>query len=128
MADFVIPKGKEYSFNVSVMEKDSFLPQSLVDNEGASILDIATFTLYNKDDMCEYGNPVVGTVVDALNGVLKFTLTSAYTSNLKFERGAKVDGYYLKPVYSASVEVTFTDGTEPVIALMDKVYVAPLGC
>jgi len=122
VADFVIPKGKDYSFNVTVMEKDSFLAQDLTS------MSVATFTLYNQNDMCQYGDPITGIVVDVQNGVLKFTLPSTYTEGLSYERGSKVDGYYLKPVYNAVVEVTFTDSIEPIIALMNKVYVAPLGC
>lgn len=140
MANFVIPKGKDYTFTVRVMEKDSFLPQDLKDMESA------TFELLNLDTMCNIGGVVIGTrIANPLNldsngdpiadtqytkGMLQFDLDSVYTGALEFARGDKVDGYYLKPTYTSLITVTFTaaSGITPITAMHNKVYVSPTGC
>ena len=122
MAQFTIPKGRAYTFTVKVIEKDSFLPQDLTH------MSTAKFSLHRTNTMCLYDTPVNGTVVDAVNGVLSFTLSDVYTDGLEFERGPAVDGYYSKPTYNAVIDVTFNDGTLPITALSTKVYVQPMSC
>ena len=119
-----IPLGSEYTFIVTVMENDSFLPQDL------TAVDLAncSFTLVRLSDLCKV---VVGTatitVEDAINGRLRVSLDATMTSSLSYERGDKVDGYYIKPMYQGTVVVKFTDSTPTRIAVVPDIKVAPLG-
>ena len=120
MADFIIPKGQDFEFSIRVIEKDSFLAQDLTNMDSAvfRLIDIVTQELVTSVDM---------TVVDALNGVLKGTIPSTDTAMLSILRGPAEDGYYLKAGYQGSMTITFTDGTESINVLIDKVLVAPTG-
>lgn len=121
MANFTIPKGKDYTFTLKVMEKDSFLPQDLTDMNAASIeilLASTGCTVYTT----------AMTVLDAVNGVLTCTMLLAQTDLLTVERGDKVDGYYLKPAHQAMISISFTDDTPTVFTILEKVYAAPTGC
>lgn len=124
MAEFRIPKGKPYQFTVRVIAKDSFLPQDLTD------LESNTFELIDWDTMIKYSTTIVGTVQgNPLDGVLKFSLDSAYTGGLEVARGEKVDGYYIKPGYQGIVTLTFTadSAIENRVTTIEKVYVVPTG-
>lgn len=57
-------------------------------------------------------------VLDALNGKLRFYLTAAEVNTLLSERGPVEDRYYLKPVYSLLIEAT---------TLVNGVFVARIG-
>ena len=132
MADFIIPKGKAYTFTIKVMEKDSFLPQDLTYTATATIELLLLST----------GASVFTTVMtvdNALNGVLKCTIPTAQTDLLTIDRGPKVDGYYLRPTHQALITVTFTETpadntadpvvpayTDPTIfTILNEVFVAP---
>ncbi len=120
MADFVIPKGQDFEFSIKVIEKDSFLAQDLTN------MSTAKFRLIKLDD-----SSLVTTIdmvlVDATNGILKGSIANTVTSTLVLDRGSKEDGYYLKPVYQGSMTITFSDGTESINVLIDKILVAPTG-
>jgi len=120
MADFVIPKGETFEFSVRVKDKDSFLAQDLTNMATAvfRLIDIKTQALVTTVNM---------TVENALNGVLKGTIGSADTATLNVLRGPAEDGYYLKAGYQGSMTITFTDGTESINVLIDKVLIAPTG-
>lgn len=119
-----IPKGIDYSFNITVIEKDSFLPQDLTNMDVPN----SSFTLAKLTDLCKVD---VGTVtlevLDALNGVVKVTLDSTFTDSLSYSRGDAVDNYYLKPTYQGIITIKFTDTTPQRTAIIEKVYVAPVG-
>ena len=123
MSDFIIPKGKEYKITVRVIEKDSFLPQNL------TTMVSATVGLISKSTGCAVNGttPITVTVLDALNGMLTVTMPAAYTTILEVERGDKVDGYYLKPVYQCIITVKFSNVPD-ILSIIDKVYVTPTGC
>ena len=121
MANFTIPKNKDYTFTLKVMEKDSFLPQDLTNMSTANIEILLAST------GCSVYVTAM-TVLDALNGVLQCTMPLAQTDLLTIERGDKVDGYYLKPAHQATITVTFSDGTPTVFSILDKVYAAPTEC
>ena len=123
MSDFIIPKGKEYKFTVRVIEKDSFLPQDLATMVSATVELINSSTGCAVDDT----TPITVTVLDALNGMLSVTMPADYTALLEVERGDKVDGYYLKPVYQCIITVKFSDIPD-ILSIIDKVYVTPTGC
>lgn len=120
MSDFIIPKGSDFTFTIVVKERDSFLAQDLTNMATASI------TVFQKLDSCITLTAAL-TVSDALNGILKGTLPAIDTTNLLVDRGDKVDGYYLKSLYYASIEVTFSDATLPIFVLVSDVYVSPVG-
>ena len=121
MAEFIIPKGKDYTFTVNVKERDSFLAQDLTNMATANI----NITL--AADSCLVYTTAM-TVQDAVNGVLKCTMLAAQTNLLTVERGDKVDGYYLKPAHQATIEVTFIDATPAITTLLEKVYASPTEC
>jgi len=120
MADFVIPKGQDFEFAIKVIEKDSFLPQDLTNMNTAEfrLIDIKDMSLVHNSNM---------TVVDALNGILKGSISSTVTGILSISRGPQEDGYYLKPGYQGSITITFADGTESINVLIEKILVAPTG-
>ena len=133
MADFIIPKGKEYQFTVTVMERESFLPQDLENMDTATfdLMDLETSVCVLKD----VGDVVLEKLPDSeavpatyLLGRIKCTLSDAFTSKLVVKKGPAVDDYYLKPVYKAIIQVTFTDGTPDMTAIVPKVYVTEAGC
>lgn len=121
MSDFIIPKGAIFTFTIAVKERDSFLAQDLTNMSSAVI------TVFEKaDTSCiKFTSDLV--VSDALNGILKGTLSAFDTGLLTIDRGPKVDGYYLKPLYYASIAITFTDGTLPISVLIEDVYAGPEG-
>lgn len=131
---FKIPKGKTYTFSITVLERDSYLPKDLADMDVAN----SSFQLVNRDTLV----PVPGaiTVVRSmdqkleptdpdsyLNGRLAVTIPSTVTSILEYERGPKVDGYYVKPTYQGVVTVKFTDGTSDIVAVLQDICVIPVG-
>lgn len=119
-----IPKGKDYAFNITVIEKDSFLPQDLTNID----LPNSSFELVLLSTLCkvEVGTTTIE-VLDALNGVLKVSLDNVLTDSLEYSRGEQVDNYYLKPTYQGIIQVKFTDTTPDRTAIIEKVYVAPTG-
>ena len=134
MADLIVPKGKEFKFNIKVIEKDSFIAQDVANlNLSASsvkFMDSATLACINNtgtlieiipDD--PLANPLT-----YLNGVVGVTIPNTVTALMEIERGDKVDGYYLKPTYQMVVELVFTDTTPSRVVVLDKVYVIPASC
>lgn len=121
MAEFIIPKGKDYTFTIKVMEKDSFLPQDLT-NMSTAVIDV----ILASTSCSVYTTSM--TVLDAANGVLTCTMPEAQTALLTSDRGDAVDGYYLKPMHQATITVTFTDATPTVFTILPKVYAAPVEC
>ncbi len=120
MADFVIPKGKEFSFTIKVIEKDSFLAQDLTN------MDTASLEIFGVEASCSMFTTAL-TVTDALNGLLEGTIPDTDTATLDVLRGPKEDNYYLKPGYQGTIVVTFTDATLPISVLIEDVYVYPSG-
>ena len=120
MADFIVPKGIDYTFTIKVMENESFIPHDLTTITAAKIdiIDIATsvklFTVSTY------------VVVSAVEGTLKFVLPAVDTVNMLSARGDKVDDYYLKPTYQAVITITGSGFTE-ILSVIDKVYVIPVG-
>ncbi len=121
MSDFVIPKGSDFTFTVVVKERDSYIAQDLTNMNTASI------TIFEKADASCIKFTTALTVEDAVNGILKGTLAAVNTDTLTIERGGKVDGYYLKSLYYASIAITFTDATLPITVLIEDVYSSPAG-
>jgi hypothetical protein len=121
MADFNIPKGKEYVFTVKVMENDSFIPQDL------TTMTLAQFELVNSTTLVTALSVTSTTTIGApTNGTIEFTLPALGTAALIYERGDKVDGYYLKPTYQAVITVKGSDFVD-ILSTVDKVYIVPVG-
>jgi len=126
VADFVIPKGREFEFTIRVIEADSFLPQNLSQAVGA------TLTLVKKSNPEVTVLSTVLTVTDAVNGILTGTIPATTvgdavgTADLDYLRGKAEDDYYLKPVYTGIVEVDPV--TVPkIITIIEDIYVTPTG-
>lgn len=126
MSDFIIPKGKEFVFNIRVIEKDSFLPQDITyldtNNSNIKLINSATMACISSTGI------TISKVSPYTDGLVKITIPSSITSSMIVERGDKVDDYYLKPTYQAVIELVFTDGMPRRIAIINKVYVSPGSC
>lgn len=134
MADLVIPKGKEFKFNVKVIEKDSFIAQDVANLD----LVVSSIKFMNSATLICISN--IGIVIELipddplavpltyLNGVVGVTVPSTVTALMEMERGDKVDGYYLKPTYQMIIDLVFTDDTPSRVVVLDKVYVIQASC
>jgi len=134
MADLIVPKGKEFKFNIKVIEKDSFIAQDVIN------LDLVTSSVKFMDSATLVCLDNTGTVIEKipddplanpltyLNGMIGITVPSTITALMTVERGDKVDGYYLKPTYQMIVDLVFTDSTPSRVVVLDKVYVIPASC
>ena len=134
MADLIIPKGKEFKFNIKVIEKDSFIAQDVANlNLSASsvkFMNSATLAcIDNTGILIEIipDDPLANPLT-YLNGVVGVTIPNTVTALMEIERGDKVDGYYLKPTYQMVIELVFTDTTPSRVVVLDKVYVIPASC
>ena len=134
MADLIIPKGKEFRFNIKVIEKDSFIAQDVInlDTTASSVKFMNSATLAcinNTGTLIEIiPDDPLATPLTYLNGVIGITIPSTVTGVMLVERGDKVDGYYLKPTYQMVIELVFTDTTSSRVVVLDKVYVVPASC
>ena len=134
MADLIIPKGKEFKFNIKVIEKDSFIAQDVANlNLSASSVKFMNSTtlacINNTGTLIEIipDDPLANPLT-YLNGVVGVTIPNTVTALMEVERGDKVDGYYLKPTYQMIIELVFTDDTPSRVVILDKVYVIPTSC
>ena len=134
MADLIMPKGKEFRFNIKVIEKDSFIAQDVSNLD----LGASSIKFMNSATLVCINNPgiVIELIPDDplaipltyLNGVIGVTVPSTVTELMEMERGDKVDGYYLKPTYQMIIDLVFTDDTPSRVAVLDKVYVVQASC
>ena len=126
MSDFIIPKGKEFRFNIRVIEKDSFIAQDVTNldtvNSSVKFINPATGVCLSNIGI------TIEKVPDYANGVITVTIPATITSLMTVNRGEEVDGYYLKPTYQMIVELVFTDSTPDRVVVLDKVYVVPASC
>lgn len=134
MANLRIPQGKDYKFFVTVLEKDSYLPKDLTNMDTVN----SYFELVALSSLIRvFGSSTIARIPDKkinvndpdtfLNGRLSVMIPSTISSNLDYERGEKVDGYYLKPTYQGLLSVQFTDGTAEIISIIPDVYIVPTG-
>ena len=134
MADFVIPKGKEFRFNVKVIEKDSFIPEDItnLDTANSSIKFMKSDTMVCIDNtgivIEKVPDDPLADPLTYLNGIVGVTVPSTITALMEIDRGTKVDNYYLKPTYQMIVDLVFTDTTPSRVVVLDKVYVIPASC
>lgn len=134
MASFKIPRGKTYTFTITVLERNSFLPKDLASMDTVN----TSFSLIKSSDLSSVAGAIsVLRVADSklnpgdpdtyLQGLLSVTIPSAVTATLAYERGAKVDGYYIKPMYEGVVTVKFTDPASDIVAVVPNICVVPTG-
>ena len=112
MSDFIVPKNKDYTFTVRVMEKDSFLPQDLTNMVSATI----EFT--QLELMCGVFSTVM-TVIDYTADDTTTTLLSTSTDSLsELITGAMVFDvdnskmYTFVPADEVNVDLTLEDFTD----------------
>lgn len=126
MSDFIIPKGKEFGFNIRVIEKDSFIAQDVTNldtvNSNVKFINPATGVCLSNTGITIEKVPVY------TDGVISVTVPSTITNLMVVDRGEEVDGYYLKPTYQMIIELIFTDTTPDRVVVLDKVYVIPASC
>lgn len=126
MSDFIIPKGKEFKFNIRVIEKDSFIAQDITN---LSVSSSSVKFMNPASGVCLSNTGItIEKVPDYANGVIRVTIPSTITSLMTVNRGEEVDGHYLKPTYQMIVELIFTDSTPDRVVVLDKVYVIPASC
>lgn len=130
MSDFIIPQGKEFVFTVTVMEKDSFLTQD-VEMFDPTISDVkfrelSTMTITpGTVIMVKIPDDTTVTPLTYKSGRIKVTIPDTLTTQMSFERGEKVDGYYLKPTYEAIITIGFSDSTPTRTVILQDIYVIP---
>ena len=134
MADLIVQKGKEFRFNIKVIEKDSFIAQDVTN------LDLVASSVKFLNSATMLCIASAGTIIELipddpledpltyLNGMIGVTIPSTVTALMVSERGDKVDGYYLKPTYQMIIDLVFTDDTPSRVVVLDKVYVIPASC
>lgn len=126
-----IPRGTDYVFTITVLEKNSYLPKNL---EGID-LPASSFTLVKKSDLTRINGSVLELIPDDetvepltyANGLIKVLVPSEITSTLSFSRGSEVDDYYLKPTYFGLIDIRFADETDNVVAEIDNILIVPTG-
>ena len=133
MADFIIPKGREFVFTVTVMEKDTLLTQDVenfdASNSSVQFRELATMT-------CVPGNCILQKIPDDATaspltykgGKIKVIVPNSLTTLMNTERGEKVDGYYLKPTYEGIITIAFTDDTPTRTVMLENIYIIPATC
>ena len=135
MATFKIPKGKTYEFGITVLQKDSYLPKDLANMDTVN----SSFILTKLDTLANVTGAITMTrVADLkapgheldpdtyLNGKLLVTIPAVVTETLAYDRGSKIDDYYLKPTYQGLITVVFTDDTD-IVSVVNDIAVVPLG-
>ncbi len=134
MSDFVVPKGKEFRFNIKVIEKDSFIAEDVINldlvNSSVKFMNAATMVCIDNTGIVVEIVPddPLANPLTYLNGVVGVTVPSTITDIMEIDRGTKVDNYYLKPTYQMIIDLVFTDTTPSRVVVLDKVYVAPASC
>ena len=134
MSDFVVPKGKEFRFNIKVIEKDSFIAEDVTNldlvNSSVKFMNAATMVCIDNTGIVVEIVPddPLANPLTYLNGVVGVTVPSTITDIMEIDRGTKVDNYYLKPTYQMIIDLVFTDTTPSRVVVLDKVYVAPASC
>ena len=120
---FVITKGLDNEFIITIKQNDSTLPMIITGTDTFSCV------LFNRDTDTEVGrvslisnsNGVI-TVYNASNGKIKIKLNSVFVNNLVKDRGPKEDKYYLKPTYRMDLDcVTTNNGS--FVAKIHDIYV-----
>lgn len=131
---FNIPQGKNFTFSITVLAQNSFLPQDLANLDLTNTL----FELMNLDTLVKVvGACTISKIVDSkvnptdpdtyLNGKISITIPSSITSTLAFSRGPKVDDYYPIPTYEGIVTIAFTDSTPGIVAIVKDICIVPTG-
>lgn len=113
--EFTITRGLENTFLFTIKADGSTLPITIVagDTFEARLIELSTLeTVLTK--------PL--TVTNASSGQVTLVLSSDDTSALVYERGSKVDRYYLRPMYKLTLDcVTAQNGS--FLATVPEVYV-----
>ena len=137
MADFIIPKGREFQFTLRIMEKDTFLTQNVATFDPTKS-DVQFRQLSNMTcvpvstgeiTMEKVPDDITANPLTYAGGRIKVTLAATFTAKMNIDRGEKVDGYYLKPTYEGIFTVGFSDAAIPTRTVMlEEVHVIPASC
>ena len=128
MARFIIPNNVAHTFQVSVKEEDSFLPQDLGE------MTSATFKILDPTNSYSSVLTVVGAAIQDegsdpatyLSGKIEFSVPA---TEMDISTGDAVDWYYDKPRYTGTIHIIFDSGSgiPDKFVKIDKVYVSPTG-
>ena len=114
---FVITRGMDNTFTFTIKASGSTSPAVLVPGNDTFS---ATLT-HLGDDGSVISNKAL-TIVDAANGKVSLTFTSAEVANLETDKGSKTDRYYLRPTYKLVIDCS-TQNEGDFIAKVPEVYI-----
>jgi len=120
---FVINKGMNNEFIITIKQNNSTLPMVIEDTDTfiAKLYNLETkeLVIVVTGDATDNGQI---TVHDAANGQILIVLNNTAANELVSERGDKIDRYYLKPTYRLAIDCdTVNNGN--FVAKIAEVYV-----
>jgi len=120
---FVINKGMNNEFIITIKQNNSTLPMVIEDTDTfiAKLYNLETkeLVIVVTGDATDNGQI---TVHDAANGQILIVLNNTAANELVSERGDKIDRYYLKPTYRLAIDCdTLNNGN--FVAKIAEVYV-----
>lgn len=115
VAKFTITKGLDNTFIFTIKADGSTLPMEIDVSDTFSAKLVAL-----SDDSVALTKSLTAT--DLLNGKVTLVISSAETTSLVSEKGAKADRYYLRPVYKLIIDCSTVNNGD-FIAKVPEVYV-----
>ena len=116
MSDFVINKGIDNVFTLTIKQNDTTLPMEI------EATDTFNAKMYLLSTNTEIGFTPTVVVEDNINGKITLTITQAQADTLVGKRGAAVDRYYLTPTYKIVLDCKTVNNGD-FIAKIPEVYV-----
>lgn len=113
---FVITKGVDNNFTLTVKQDGSTLPMELTPT------DTFVVSLASLETNTEVLSKTATLDNNLLTGKIHVEFTAAEVNSLLEEKGSKVDKYYLKPTYKLTVDCNTTNNGN-FIAKVPEVYV-----
>lgn len=120
---FILNKGLSNEFIITIKQDNAVDPMVI---DPTDTFEVKLYLLSTNEevatiDMTDSANGKVE-IENAAGGQIKITFYDALINTLKTERGDKVDGYYLLPLYRLAIDAaTVNNGN--FVAKIDKVYV-----
>jgi hypothetical protein len=113
---FILNKNVGNEFLITIKQNASTLPMEI------TVTDTFTPTLINLETGATVTIGITTTTYNALGGIIKLVFNTTDVNALIAARGAKVDRYYLKPVYKLLIDCNTTNNGK-FIAKLPEVYV-----
>lgn len=125
MSDFIIPKNKDFSFTVKVMEQDSFIAQDLTNMDAATfkVFDKTTQTCVFEQALTIPADTVITPAISEVPAVQNETLVSVATVSDTTLYYITVDGTYYS--YTSDTNATSAEIAAGLVASMAVAVVVP---